>query len=479
MNAIQLKNSILQYAMTGKLVDNIEDTGFKKIWDKEVLSNKKVNQILPEEVPFDIPSTWVWARISDLGVVRTGNTPSTSNIEYYNDKYIPFIKPGDFNEGTLNYDNEYLSEKGAEKARLIEANSILMVCIGGSRGKCAYNDREVACNQQINTLSVNSNLINMQYIFYIMQSHYFQNLMIERATGTATPIVNKTNWSNFIVPVAPLEEQLIIVEKIDELFLKIKEYENSYQDLEDLNNRFPIDLEKSVLQYAMQGKLANQNTNDEPAQRLIEKIQLEKERLIKEKVIKREKPLPPITAEEVPFDIPSSWEWVRLGEISQLINGDRGKNYPSKQYWIEQGVPFINAGALGEKYLMESKLNYISEERYNLLRAGFVEKGDLIYCLRGSLGKVSLNKDIEKGAIASSVVIIRPSSLVNRYFLLLVLKSPLGKLMIERVENGTAQPNISANNMKNYLIPLPPLNEQNLIVKSLDQFQQVITKLIK
>nr|WP_106780843.1 restriction endonuclease subunit S [Lysinibacillus timonensis] len=235
-------------------------------------------------------------------------------------------------------------------------------------------------------------------------------------------------------------------------------------------------LKDSILHYAMQGKLVPQNPNDESASELMKIIAAEKEQLIKEGILKKEKPLPAIAEEDIPFDIPDSWIWVRLGEISQLINGDRGKNYPSKQYWIDEGIPFINAGALGEKYLIKDKLNYISEERFQLLRAGFINKNDLIYCLRGSLGKVAINKDIEKGAIASSVVIIRPSSFINIYFLLYVLKSSIGDLMIERVENGTAQPNISANNVKNYLIPLPPISIQNAIVEKLDEIDNKINK---
>ena len=231
-------------------------------------------------------------------------------------------------------------------------------------------------------------------------------------------------------------------------------------------------LKDSILQYAMQGRLVPQNPNAEPASELIKRIKFEKELLVVQKVIKKEKDLPKITEDEIPFEIPSSWEWVRLGDIAVFINGDRGKNYPSKQYWISEGVPFINAGALGDKRL-NNNLNYISEERFSLLKNGFVKYGDILYCLRGSLGKVTIC-DVDRGAVASSLVIIRPFEGVNREFILKVLQSFIGEIMIRRVENGTAQPNLSAANVKNYIIPFPPKEEQSRLLKKLAELEEKI-----
>ncbi|PWN73301.1 restriction endonuclease subunit S [Bacillus paranthracis] len=235
-------------------------------------------------------------------------------------------------------------------------------------------------------------------------------------------------------------------------------------------------LKDSILQYAMQGKLVPQDPNDELAIELLKRIKAEKAQLIARKIIKKEKSLPKITEEEIPFEIPETWEWVRLGDLVRLINGDRGKNYPSKQYWINEGIPFINAGALGDTGIDINNLNYISEERFELLNNGFIEIGDILYCLRGSLGKAAINTSLNQGAIASSLVILRPYQGVSNEFVLMVLKSFIGKLMIQRVENGTAQPNLSAANVKNYLIPFPPLNEQNRIVRHIEKLQNKVTE---
>src|SRR5699024_3316847 len=212
---------------------------------------------------------------------------------------------------------------------------------------------------------------------------------------------------------------------------------------------------------------------DEPASELYEKIKNEKEKLVKEKKIKKEKPLPEIEENETPFEIPESWKWVRLGEVSTLLNGDRGKNYPGKKYWVDEGIPFINAGTLNSQYLSMDNMSFIPEERFELLSNGFVEKNDIIYCLRGSLGKVSINRDFDKGAIASSVVIIRSIGNINVEYLYYLFVSDYAKDLIQKVDSGTAQPNLSALNVSKYVIPLPPLSEQHCIVEKIDEIMAI------
>lgn len=238
-------------------------------------------------------------------------------------------------------------------------------------------------------------------------------------------------------------------------------------------------LRKSVLQAAIQGELTEQLPGDGDARDLLAEIKVEKARLIKEGRIKNEKPLPEITEEEIPFDIPGNWCWVRLGEISRVLNGDRGKNYPGKEHWTETGVPFINAGCLQGKYLSEKHFNFIPVTRYKMLRNGFIKKGDILYCLRGSLGKVSINRDYEEGAIASSLSIIRLINPCIKDYFYYVFASPLGIELIKRVDNGTAQPNLSAKSVKSYLIPLPPFAEQQRIVERLEDILPEIEKLQK
>ena len=175
---------------------------------------------------------------------------------------------------------------------------------------------------------------------------------------------------------------------------------------------------------------------------------------------------------EVPYEIPDSWEWVRLKTIYQVINGDRGKNYPSKDKLFENGeIPFINAGNIANEVISSQNLLYLSEEQYNKLGNGKLIKGDVIFCLRGSLGKFGIF-NMEKGAIASSLVIIRPyynnSKDIDIYFSK-YLASPVLLSEIRKYNNGTAQPNLSAKALNNFFIPLPPLAEQKRIVAQIER----------
>lgn len=163
--------------------------------------------------------------------------------------------------------------------------------------------------------------------------------------------------------------------------------------------------------------------------------------------------------------------FVKLGTVCKLVNGDRGKNYPSKESILSKGIPFINAGNLTEDHsIVFSGANYISEEKYTLLRSGKVQQGDILFCLRGSLGKFAVvDSSISKGAIASSLVIIRHDSKIDQGYLKNYLRSTLCAREISRFENGAAQPNLSAKDLREFEIPLPPLPEQKRIAAILDK----------
>lgn len=165
---------------------------------------------------------------------------------------------------------------------------------------------------------------------------------------------------------------------------------------------------------------------------------------------------------------------IELGKVCQFINGDRGKNYPSRSDFKELGIPFINAGNLKDWAIESESLNFISEEKYNQLSSGKLKPNDILFCLRGSLGKFALNKDGIQGAIASSLVILRPSSDLDVHYLKNYLKSERLKRIISSAEDSSSQPNLSATSVKKFLIPLPSLEEQKAIVAKLDRAQRLI-----
>jgi len=240
-----LKKTILQAAVQGKLVEQdpadepaavllerIKAEKEQLIKEKKIKKDKVTSFIfkgedgsycenlggqikcIDDEIPFEIPESWAWVRLGNIGQVQTGTTPPTTHPEYFG-KDIPFIKPADISCSGINYDNEGLSFEGISKSRLISKSSVLMVCIGGSTGKCYFTDRDITCNQQINTIT--PLLIDVQYLFFAMMSDYFFKTVWEKATGTATPIINKGFWSTQFVPIPPMAEQTRIVEKVNSL----------------------------------------------------------------------------------------------------------------------------------------------------------------------------------------------------------------------------------------------------------------------
>ena len=246
------------------------------------------------------------------------------------------------------------------------------------------------------------------------------------------------------------------------------------------------DLKNSILQLAVQGKLVEQRAEEGTARELLEQIKLEKEQLIKDKKIKKSKPLPEITEDEIPFEIPESWEWVRLNVLFEVLNGDRGKNYPAKSTLHHEGIPFISAVNLdGKSVLKDDNLLCLSKEQYDKLGNGKLIKGDVVVCIRGSLGKHG-KYPFDVGAIASSLVICRQhgdDEILSEYFMR-YLDAPLFFSQIRLYDNGTAQPNLAAKSLEQFLIPLPPLEEQHRIVTKIekilpyiDQYDKAYTKL--
>lgn len=233
----------------------------------------------------------------------------------------------------------------------------------------------------------------------------------------------------------------------------------------------PQELKSSILQLAIQGKLVEQRPEEGTGEELYRRIQAEKKRLIQEGKIKKEKPLPEIAEDEVPFEIPEGWKWVRLSRIASVLNGDRGKNYPAKSTLSHEGIPFISALNLdGKGVIDDDNLLCMSEQQYDRLGNGKLIKGDIVVCIRGSLGKHG-RYPYERGAIASSLVILRLflNHQVAAEFLMMYLDTPLFFSEIQKYNNGTAQPNLAANCLEQFLFPLPPLAEQKRIVAQIEE----------
>ena len=263
-------------------------------------------------------------------------------------------------------------------------------------------------------------------------------------------------------------------------------------------------LKNSILQWAIQGKLVPQNPKDEPAQKLLERIAQsrhsecseesskgsKKSSLRGAKATKQSKALssriyrengvwyeqvgnaePKDISDKIPFEIPENWAWCRLKNLARFLNGDRSKNYPNKSEYVSNGVAWINTGHITPAgYLSTETMNFISEEKFNSLGSGFIASGDLVYCLRGATyGKIARVEPYDRGAIASSLMIIRPVVIDVREYIFLLLRTPYAKEQLNIYANGAAQPNLAAKDIEKYFVPLPPLAEQKRIVAKLEQ----------
>ncbi len=228
-------------------------------------------------------------------------------------------------------------------------------------------------------------------------------------------------------------------------------------------------LRELILELAVSGKLVPQDPNDEPASELIKRIKAEKSKLVADGKMKKERTLLSITEEEKLFALPHGWIWQRLGNLCILENGDRGKNYPNKSLLVASGIPFVNAGHLQNGLINKNEMTFITKERFDILGSGKFQESDILFCLRGSLGKSALVKGFKEGAIASSLVIIRLFSNLDPIYFVNYFDCPLSLLMIKKYDNGTAQPNLSSTDLAKFLVPLPPLAEQRRIVAKIDE----------
>ncbi len=490
MNAQQLKNSILQEAIEGRLVpQDPNDEPASVLLDKirkekaRLVKEKKLKKSALKEDPitdddklFTIPETWEWCKLGWIGDWGAGATPAKGTPEFYTNGTIPWLRTGELNNGIVTDSEIKVTPYALQKCSLRECKvgDVLIAMYGATIGKVAIAGIELTTNQACCACTPYQ-VYNKFLLFYLMAS---KQRFIELGEGGAQPNISREKIVTFPFPLPPLAEQKRIVAKIEELLPKVEEYGKAQESLDKLNEGLPERLKKSILQEAIEGRLVPQDPNEEPASVLLDKIRKEKARLVKEgKLKKKDLEETSISEDEIPFEIPESWEWVRLKSFIQFINGDRGKNYPSKDKLIENGeIPFISAINIKGNSINPNGLLFVSQKQYDALSQGKLNKNDIVLCIRGSLGKAAIYP-YEKGAIASSLVILRCIGQSYIKYLVYYLNTSLFFSQINNNDNGTAQPNLSADNVANFTIPLPPLAEQKRIVAKIEQLLGEINKL--
>lgn len=523
----KLRELILELAVRGKLVpqdpsdepasvllERISAEKMRLVKEGKIKKPKALPEISEEEKPFELPEGWEWQRLGAIGFTQTGGTPSKSSQEYFGND-IPFIKPGDISDTSVIYDNEGLSTLGAEKlGRLAPAGSILMVCIG-TIGKCNKIDRLCAFNQQINSVTPYVDIYD--FLHKCLSSSYFQALAWENSSSTTIAILNKGKWEVQPVPLPPISEQHRIVAKVDELMALCDQLEQCSEsqlavhqtlvetllatltdscDADELTQNWArlsthfntlfsteasIDaLKQTILQLAVMGKLVPQDPSDEPASALLERIAAEKAQLVKEKKIKKEKPLPAISEEEKPFGLPQGWEWCRLEHISEVITKGSSPKWQGINYTDNsEDVLFVTSENVDAFRLKFDNEKYVERHFNEIESRSILKKNDILMNIVGaSIGRTAIF-DVDKVAnINQAVCLIRimrgASSLV---YLLNFFNSIICVSYMYDKQVDNARANLSMGNIAQFVIPIPPLEEQHRIVAKVDELMTLCDQL--
>ena len=376
-------------------------------------------------------------------------------------------------------------------SKVTSRGDILLARYGASLGKVfwaeegAYN---VAMAKVIPLFDISE--ISKEYLFLYYKSSLYQDTIMGHSRSAQAGF-NKEDLSKMFFVIPPLEEQKRIVKAIKDFEPLIAEYDKLEQQATKLDGEIYDKLKKSILQYAIQGKLVPQDSNDEPAAVLLERIRAEKKAQLGkkyvesyiykgddncyyEKVGKNE----PVLLENLPFDIPDSWCWARFIDIVSFENGDRSNKYPVEEDYVSFGIPFWGAkDMINNKLTQTSNLRYISQKKFDELGNGKLQNNDFVCLLRGAVGKwasFEINETITTGFINAQMVIIRPKYKSFTEWLKAYFFSPLFSQLCEDFTSGTAVAQMSAKDLSKFYVPIPPYNEQ---IRICNQIEVMLGKL--
>lgn len=472
----QLRDSILQLAIEGKLVEQGPEEGtgeelYQLIQEEKLHFSKQqkfkskevINTIIEDEWLSEIPSSWKWVRLGDVFDVVMGQSVSKDSVSRTNQGI-------EFHQGKINFGNKVLkkSSMATNKPLKIASEGAVLLCVRAPVGKVNITDRCICIGRGLSAI-LPYGFISSEFLYFWLMAH--ENIFIKKSTGTTFKAITKEIVKNLLIPLPPLREQKRILEKIEAIFPIIDRYENAWQKLNELNKKFPVALQKSILQEAIQGKLCKQRDKEGSAKSLIEKILLEKESLIEAGQIKKQKDLPPIQEDETPFDIPDNWCWERLGNISTYNQSKpKVKAIDLKQSTWVLDLEDIekNTGNILER--INAKEKKVSGDKVVFY------KGQLLYSkLRPYLKKILIAPD--DGVCTPELVPFNVFGECNTKYILSVLKSPYVDLLVNSVTYGVKMPRVGVETMLNLLIPIPPLREQDRLVKTIESSTPLIEKL--
>lgn len=520
----KLRELILELAVIGRLTtqdyrysanDEFQDLSSeaKKL---QVAEKFKTLESRPHNISlgFNVPDNWKICLFDEIAAIARGGSPRPIKnfITNEDDKDgVNWIKIGDSERGSIyiNSTSEKIKSSGVSSSRMVYPDDLILSnsmsfgypYIMGIEGCIHDGWLVIRTPKQINKL----------FLYYLLRSPYARKQFTKSAAGAVVQNLNADKVKELILPLPPLEEQQRIVEKVDELMQLCDQLEqqqslssdahvtlvdtllkaltkssdaDEFQDnwqriVANFDVLFSTDysieqLKQTVLQLAVMGKLVKQDPSDEPASELLKKIADEKAKLIKEGKIKKSKPLPEITEDEKPFELPSGWAWEKLGNLtSKITDGDH--QTPPR---IETGELLLSAKNIRDGYLDFENCDHISKADYEKSRERCLPKqGDLlIVSVGGTIGRSSLVSEKSNFALVRSVALIKPIGLVSEY-LKLAMDSRLLQDAIHSNKRGGAQPCLYLSEIQKFIFPLPPKQEQQRIVEKVNQLFSMIEQL--
>ena len=479
MTPQELKSSILQLAIQGRLVEQRPEEGTGEELYRQIQAEKQrliqAGKIKKEKAysinakyldyPFDIPDSWAFVRFGDLMISRdseripvstTERARRTKLFDYYGasgviDKIDGYI-----------FDQELLLI-GEDGANLLSRSTPIAFL---ARGKYWVNNHAHVLDGCCG--------LSLEYICNYINA----TSLAPYVTGTAQPKMNQENMNAIWVALPPIAEQKRIVAKIEELLPYLSRYEKAWDRLEDFNRRFPADMQKSILQMAIQGKLVEQRPEEGTGEELYRQIQAEKQALIKAGKIKKEKPLPEIAKDEVPFEIPEGWCWVRYSELMNSMSTGPFGSMLHKSDYVQDGIPLVNPANIVNGKIVASNKMMVSTETAKRLESYMLQTGMIIMGRRGEMGRCAVVGRQEDGWLCGTgSFFMMPSCHMYVHYIRMLFSTPYAKGYLSGASVGTTMNNLNHKILSDMPVPLPPLAEQKRIVARLEEILPLCERL--
>ena len=541
MNGKQLKNSILQWAIQGKLVpqdpndepasvllEEIRQEKERLIKEKKIKRDKNASIIyrgednsyyekilatgevkcIDEEIPFEIPQGWKWCRLGELISYQNGYAYTSSELNKEG-KGLPVIKSGNLMtyEVVLKPNNDYVENPSTKMLASAIKKGDLLMCLS-SQSDNPEPLGKTAIYKANNTALLNQRVLKMrpwfedmvEYMYYVINSEYFHYTVSHQGGGSAQANLKLGHVLSMLIPLAPLKEEIRIVDKINTIIPLVHQYETTFLKQKKLNSELNDRLKSAILQEAIQGKLVPQINEEGTAQELLEQIKIEKQELVKEGKLKKsalndsvifrgddnkywEKTEDDAVCidEEIPFEIPSNWAWVRLDDICSFIHRGKSPKYsPIKKYPVvaQKCNQWVGFSIEKAKFIEPQSITSYNSEY-------FLQDRDLMWNSTGlgTLGRMAIYYTLlnpyELAVADSHVTVIRPykTYIVSEYLYYYFASNTVQSVIEDKSDGSTKQKELATKTVKSYLVPLPPFAEQLRIVQKIESVTSIMSRL--